>query len=159
MKVLEKNTQNELQVVVFKIKDEMFAADIHQVKEIRGVDKVTKVPEAPDVLEGIIHLRGQIYPIVNLSKRFRKDKYEITPQSRTIIIDLKGFRFGVIVDEVTEVIRVKKEDIQSTPDILSSQNGYLEGVIKRDEQLILFVNLEKILTDKELNEINKTKDL
>ncbi|MDD2430582.1 MAG: chemotaxis protein CheW [Firmicutes bacterium] len=159
MVVSEHNIQDEVQVVVFKLSNVLFASDIHQVKEIRRVDEVTPIPDAPDFVEGIIHLRGQIYPIINLSKRFQKEKHELTAQSRTIIIDLKDSQYGMIVDAVTEVIRIKKTDIEKTPELLTGANSFLEGVIKRDDQLILLVNLKRILTEGEIQEIQQTKDL
>ncbi len=148
----------EIQIVVFKIGDESFASDIHPVKEIRRVDEITPVPQAPDFVEGIISLRGQIYPVIDLGKRFGKKAKELTNDSRIILIDLPEAQYGMIVDSVMEVQRVKIEDIEEAPELVTrGTRKFLQGVVKQENKLILLVNVEMILTEGEKKELKKTE--
>ncbi len=159
MAIAKKDEQSkEIQIVVFKLGSELFASDIHPVKEIRRVDEITPVPQAPDFVEGIISLRGQIYPVIDLGKRFNKRQCELTNDSRIIVIDIPGSRYGMIVDSVTEVQRIKRDDIEAPPELVTrGSQKFLQGVAKRDEKLILLVDVEKILSEGEKNELKKAE--
>lgn len=146
----------EIQIVVFKLGDESFASDIHPVKEIRRVDEITPVPQAPNFVEGIISLRGQIYPIIDLGKRFGQNAKELTNDSRIILIDLPEAQYGMIVDSVMEVQRVKIEDIEEAPELVTrGTRKFLEGVVKKDNKLILLIDVEQILTEGEKKELKQ----
>lgn len=148
----------EIQIVVFKLGSELFASDINPVKEIRRVDEITPVPQAPDFVEGIISLRGQIFPVIDLGKRFNKKQHELTNDSRIIVIDIPGSQYGMIVDSVKEVQRIKREDIEAAPELVTrGSQKFLQGVVKKEQKLILLVDVEKILTEGEKKELKKAE--
>jgi purine-binding chemotaxis protein CheW len=153
-----KNQVEDIQIVVFKLGKELFASDIHPVKEIRRVDEITPVPQAPDFVEGIISLRGEIYPIIDLGIRFGKESREITNDSRIIVIDVPGSQYGMIVDSVMEVQRVKADNIEEAPElVVRGSQKFLQGVVKKEDQLILLVDVEKILTEGEKKELKEAE--
>lgn len=153
------NQADEMQIVVFKLGNELFASDIHPVKEIRRVDDITPVPQAPKFVEGIISLRGQIYPIIDLGKRFHKEERPLTNDSRIVLIEIASCnsQFGMIVDSVLEVQRVKISEVEPTPELVTrGSQKFLRGVVNKNNRLILLVDVEKILTEGELKELSTT---
>ncbi len=145
----------EKKVVSFKIKDEEFAFDIMRIVEVIKIKEITEVPTAPLFMEGIINLRGKIIPIIDLRKRFNLESKEKTKESRIIIIELqKNQLAGVIVDEIQKVLNVKKEEILPPPSTLISAGGkYIEAIIKIEERIIVLLNIEKIFTEEEKDDM------
>ncbi len=145
----------EAQLIVFKLGDEEYAMDILQAKEIIVKGEVTKVPNAPEFVEGLINLRGDIIPIIDLKKRFSVESK--TEGNHIIIVELEKNSFaGVIVDGVSEIIRVPKKEIKPVPQVLTSliSAKYLTGVITMDKRIILVVDMKKILSPKELEKLS-----
>ena len=145
----------EVQLIVFKLGDEEYAMDILQAKEIIVKGEVTKVPNAPEFVEGLINLRGDIIPIIDLKKRFNVESK--TEGNHIIIVELEKNSFaGIIVDGVSEIIRVPKKEIKPVPQVLTSliSAKYLTGVITMDKRIILIVDMRKILSPKELEKLS-----
>lgn len=145
----------ERKVVSFKIKDEEFAFDIMRIVEVIKIKEITEVPTAPLFMEGIINLRGKIVPIIDLRKRFNLESGERTKENRIIIIEFqKNQLAGVIVDEVLKVLNIKKEEILPPPATLVSAGGkYIEAIIKIEERIIVLLNIEKIFTEEEKDDL------
>jgi len=149
----------ENQFVIFRLGNEKYGVDIMKVKEICEYKASTKVPNAPDFIEGIINLRGEIIPIVNLKKRFKiSGADEVSTYSRIIVININEKNVGFIVDEASEVLRINGADIEEAPEIITGiDRRFITGVGKVNESIILILDLEKILTEKEKEKLEELK--
>lgn len=136
----------ELQLVAFIMGQEEYAADILMVQEINRLLKITRVPHAPDFIAGVINLRGNVIPVVDLHKRFNLGQWQDTDQTRIIIVQVNGVRAGIIVDGVTEVLRLSASQVEP-PVGMSGTVGidYVAGVGKLEERLLILLNLDKVL--------------
>lgn len=144
----------EIQLVVFMLKQgDMvceYGVPITQVQEIITMTRPTKLPQAPDFVEGIINLRGRIIPIIDLKKRFQMGTSEITSDTRSVVVEVEGQTVGIIVDEVSEVLRLANSDIEPAPAIIGGITAdYLTGVGKIEGRLLILLDMNKILTDSE----------
>lgn len=138
----------ERQLVTFLLGDDEFGADIMDVKEIIRVPDITKVPNAPVYVEGACNLRGNVLPIINGRICFNFDKKNFDENSRVLVVDVDGKATGVIVDKVSEVMRVRTSDIEQAPQIVKNINSdYLDGVVKLEngKRLIMYVDIVKAL--------------
>jgi len=146
----------ENQFVVFMLGDEKYGVDILNVSTISEYLEVTKVPDAPVYVEGIINLRGDIIPVINLKKRFNIAEKEISDETRIIIYSIEGVAIGFLVDEASQVMRINDEDVEPTPAILrGSDREYISGVGKQDGKIIIILDFAKILSESERAEITK----
>ncbi len=142
----------ELQIVGFMLGEEEYAVDILSVNEILKMTPITRVPKANEFVRGVINLRGNVVPIINLRKKFKGEEKAVDDTTRIIILTIDDNRFGIIVDNVTEVIRINTEDIEEPNLIDSLDKKYVEGVGKYDGRLLILLKLEQILTIVEANE-------
>lgn len=139
-----------LKILVFKINKEEFAVDITQVERILGYVEPTRVPESPSFVNGVIKYQEKIIPIIDLSKRLGLNNMNTFDDTKIIIVKQNDKCMGMIVDMVSEVIDIKKMDIENTPDIIKGiSNLYIKGIIKLNERIIIFINTEKILTSEQ----------
>jgi len=157
----------EIQLVIFRLRDEEFGADIASVLEISRLLDITHIPEAPGFIEGVINLRGQVIAVVDLSRQFGlsaeggsasggKEK-ELPKTARIVIVEVGSETVGLIVDEVPEVLRIAEEDIEPTPEIISTEvkRDYIKGVGKLGERLIILLDLNKVLAPHEIEQMSK----
>ncbi len=143
-----------LQLVTFKLGAEEFGVDILKVQEINKMMSITKIPNAPAFIEGVINLRGKIIPIVDLRKRlgFRDQPYD--KSTRIIVVELDGLVLGFIVDSVSEVLRIPGNTIEPPPSMVAGiESEYIEGVGKLDERLLILLELKKIFSSPERKDI------
>ncbi len=141
---------NEVQLACFKVGEERYAADIMLIKEIILYRKVTHIHKAPEFIEGIINLREKVIPVINMRKRLGLDATEPTAATRIIITKVEGKGVGVIVDSVLNVLRVGKGDIQPPPRIIKGiESEYLSGIVRDGDELILILDMERVLTTTE----------
>lgn len=141
---------SEKQYVIFKLGNEEYGVDIMNVKEISEFKESTHVPNSPYFVDGIINLRGEIIPIVNLKKRFKVSSSEIDSDTRIIVININDRNVGFVVDEASQVLRINDNDIDDAPEIIAGvDRQYITGVGKVGEKIIILLDLEKILTDDE----------
>jgi len=132
-------------LVVFKIDGESFGVDITHVHSIQEPLEVFKVPNTPDYIEGLINLRGKIYTIFNLRQKFNLEQKEIDDSTKIIIVKLDDIMVGFLVDEVNEIVTFDDSDIETTPSmIVSNSRKYLAGVAKRNEKIVLILDLTKV---------------
>lgn len=144
------------QIVIFKLNDEEFCVDIMDVLEIIRMQTITKVPDVPSFVEGIINLRGTVIPIIDLKKRLKLKLTDYDDDTRIIIIKINEKSVGFIVDSVTEVLHVENDSIKEAPDIIAGiGKEYIESVVSYDDRLIINLDLEKILTESEKREIEE----
>lgn len=146
--------ENELQLVVFALAGESFGVDIAQVREIIVMQKILHIPRAPTVVEGIINLRGKVIPVIDLIKRFRLTSPRDQENQRIVVVELENLSIGLMVDAVSEVLRISRDIIAPpSPIILDTDVEYLEGIAKLDERLIMLLNLKRVLSHEESHEI------
>ncbi len=132
-----------LQLVTFKLENEEFGVDILKVQEINRMMNITKIPNAPTYIEGVINLRGKIIPIVDLRKRlgFRNGVYD--KSTRIIVVELDGLVLGFIVDSVSEVLRINENTDEHPPSIVAGvESDYIEGVGKLGDRLLILLELK-----------------
>ena len=139
------------QVVRFRIGKEAFGVEIGSVQEIVTVPEITKVPDTPDFLEGIINLRGKIVSVIDLRKRLRLDGAARDKKNRILVSEISGRVVGLIVDEVSEVLKLAHDRIEPPPDLVNSAGvEYITGVGKIDDKIILLLDLGKILSAQDI---------
>jgi purine-binding chemotaxis protein CheW len=146
------------QLVGFTIGEEVFGVDILMVQEIIRSSPITAVPNSPDFVEGVINLRGNIIPVIELRKRlnlFRDD----SDMSDTwiLILDIGGKITGFIVDSVTEVLKIQEDTIEPPPDIIVSglESQYIKGVCDIGENLLILLDFDRILLVEEIKKLKK----
>lgn len=140
-------TQSEQQLVVFDLAQEAYGVDIGTVREIIRMQDVTSVPHRPDYVSGVINLRGRITPVVDLRKRFDLTEQEITRDSRIVVVDIDGDDIGMIVDSVTEVLRISTTQIEPPSTMIAAGGSdYIVGIAKLEERLVLLLDLGRVLT-------------
>ena len=139
----------DFQIACFRIGEEMYGLDIMRIREIIRPQKVTSVPKAPSFIEGVINLRGAVIPVVDLRKRFDLQAQN-DRKTRIIICRLSGRLIGLMVDEVTEVRRYAREDVQPTPRFLRGKAAdFFSAVCRRDDDVVFILNVEKLLSSGE----------
>jgi purine-binding chemotaxis protein CheW len=145
------------QLVIFKLGVEEFGVDILQVREIEKLDQtITRVPKSPVFVEGVINLRGEIVPIVDLRKRFGLSVRPISADTRVIIVEINENLVGMVVDQVVEVFRINVAEVLQAPDITKTVDSYfINGVAKINERLVVLLNLERTLSPEEARELGE----
>lgn len=150
----------EQQLVVFGLGKEEFGIDISRVREIVRLQNITTIPQSMDFVEGIVNLRGQIVPIVDLGKRFllvERDE-ENQADRKIIVVTMEGQNIGILVDCVSEILRIPDEAIEPTPPMVTSgmSNEFIRGVAKVKERLIIFLDLDRIFSSEERELLGQT---
>ena len=149
---------DELQLIVFSLAQEEYALPITKVQEINRLVAITKLPQTPNFMEGIINLRGQIIPVIDLRKRFALAMAEYTDDSRIIIVTIGGQTAGIIVDSVAEVVRLQSDHIEPPPKSFTIDSQYIEGVGKLGDRLLILLNLDRTLSTDEENALREMND-
>ncbi|MBN1376631.1 MAG: chemotaxis protein CheW [Dehalococcoidia bacterium] len=143
------NSMNEIQQVVFDLASEHYGVDISDVREIMRMQNITKVPGAVSYVEGVINLRGKVLPVLDLRKRLGLKVAEQSEESRIVVVDIADGEVGVIVDAVTEVLRVPNSSIEPPSSMVAQGNSdYLRGIAKLTGRLIILLDLNKLLSSK-----------
>jgi purine-binding chemotaxis protein CheW len=146
------NVMNEIQLVVFDLASEHYGVDISDVREIMRMQNITKVPGAIDCVEGVLNLRGKVLPVLDLRKRLALKVVENTEDSRIVIVDIETGQVGVIVDAVTEVLRVENACIDPPSSMIAHGDAdYLKGIAKLGDRLIILLDLHKLLSQKAIS--------
>ena len=140
-------------IIIFELNGERYASDIKEVERILGYEEPTVLPEAPDFVKGVINHEEKILPIISLSKKFNIVESSDCEARKIIVVKRKEKKFGIIVDNVHEVRDVDKGAIESVPKItVTSERRYIRGLIKLEKNIVILLDLEKILsTDDEEN--------
>ncbi|VAV85395.1 Positive regulator of CheA protein activity (CheW) [hydrothermal vent metagenome] len=139
-----------LQLVTFSLGNEEFSVDILKVQEIIRLMELTRVPKAPEFIEGVINLRGKVIPVMDLRKRFSMPEAEDSSAARIIVVELHNATVGFRVDGVSEVLRLPADTVEPPPTIVCGvETEYIKGVGKLDDRLIILLDVEKVLTEDE----------
>jgi len=138
-----------LQLVTFKLGDGEYGVDILKVQEINRMVDITAVPNAPPYLEGVINLRGKVIPVINLRKRFGLDAKGADAQARIIVVDV-GTTVGLIVDSVSEVLRLPSEGVEPPPPLTGGVSSeYVKGIGRLEDRLLILLDIDRLLSNGE----------
>ena len=148
--------RKEIQLACFRIATELYGLDIMRIREIIRPQKLTAVPRAPTFIEGVINLRGVVIPVVDMRRRFGQEIPAGNRHNRIIICNVVGKILGLVVDEVVEVRRYTREEIQPAPQFLKGKGAeFFLGVCRREDELIMVLDLERILSTEEQIDLEK----
>lgn len=143
-------TDEILQLVSFKIGDEEFGVEILKVQEINRMLSITKVPNAPSFVEGVVNLRGKVIPIIDLRSRLNMEKKESDSKTRIVVVEIDGKIVGFIVDEVSEVLRIPRNITEPPPAVVAGiDSDYITAVGKLEDRLLILLDLDKVLKSDE----------
>jgi len=149
--------QDFRQVVSFNLHNEEYGVEITKVKEIILLEGITKVPQMPNFIEGIINLRGTVIPVIDLRKRFELPCSPPDDHTRIVVTRMKSKIVGVIVDSVSQVMKIPQSNLHPPPDTIAGLAGeYLTGIGKVDELLILLLDIEKVISADELRSLTNS---
>ncbi|KAF2957330.1 chemotaxis protein CheW [Thermotoga sp. Ku-13t] len=140
----------ELKVVSFALGEEKFALDIMNIDSIVEVGKIVKLPESADYVEGIMNLRGNVIPIINLKKKFSMPDTGRSSSAKIIVVNMKDKKVGLLVDQVHEVLTLSDKQIEQPPTgVGGTRANFILGIAKLGEELLIILNAEEILSKEE----------
>ncbi|ATC95487.1 chemotaxis protein CheW [Pseudoalteromonas tunicata] len=144
-----------LQWVTFHLEDETYGINVMQVQEVLRYTEIAPVPGAPVYVLGIINLRGNVVTVIDTRARFGLSGNDVTDNSRIVIIEADKQVIGILVDSVAEVVYLRSSEIDSTPNIGTEESAkFIQGVSNRDGELLILVDLNKLLNDEEWDELS-----
>lgn len=137
--------RQEEQLVLFRLADEHYGLEIGCVREIIVWQPVTRVPRTPPFIEGVINLRGQIIPVIDLRRRFGLPEAQRDRSSRIVVVEIASVVTGLVVDAVSEVVRLPTSAIEPPSEVLAVDTAFIRGIARTDQRLIILLNPERIL--------------
>lgn len=144
-----------IQFVTFILMDEVYGINVMQVQEVLRVTEIAPVPGAPVYVLGIVNLRGNVVTVVDTRKRFGLPSVEVDDASRIIVIESDKQVIGILVDAVAEVVELREDEIDVAPNVGTEESSrYIQGVATQEGRLLILVDLNKLLTDEEWQEIS-----
>lgn len=150
-----KDIVGEVKVIVFRLKDEEYGVEVHQVKSIEKLEHITRVPRTPKFVKGVINLRGVVTPIIDLRNRFGIEEAPHTDATRIIIVAVGELEVGLIVDAANDVIDIPLNAIEPPPEVVGGvEAAYLRGVAKLEKRLLILLNLDKVLNTDEIKQLD-----
>jgi len=152
--VRQEAPEERLQLVIFRLDETEFGVPIDQVRRLERLKVVTRVPRAPHFLEGVVNIRGDVVPVVNLKKRFGLATTPCDDKSRIVVVALEDQLVGLMVDAVREVLWFPASQIDPPPSMVARIDGaYLTGVGRLADRRIILLNLERVLATPEVEEL------
>ncbi len=145
---IDSQISNEIhQLVSFKLGKEEFGIDILRVQEINRMLNLTRLPNAPYYIDGVVNLRGRIIPVVNLRVKLGMERKEADRNSRIVVVELSGKTIGFLVDEVNEVLRIPENITEQHPTMLSGvESSFIKAIGKLEDRLLILLDLERVLS-------------
>ncbi len=153
---VKKDASNDevLQWVTFQLEEETYGINVMQVREVLRYTEIAPVPGAPDYVLGIINLRGNVVTVIDTRSRFGLMQGETTDNTRIIVIESERQVIGILVDSVAEVVYLRSSEIDTTPSVGTDESSkFIQGVSNRDGKLLILVDLNKLLSDEEWDEM------
>ncbi len=138
-----------IQMVSFHLQGEEYGLDIQKVQEIIRLQDLTRVPNSPDYVEGVINLRGKVIPVIGLRKRFRLGDRPHDHQTRIVVAEVNGGILGFIVDSVSEVLRIPADTVEPPPSLCKVDREYVSGVGKLADRLLIVLDVDRLMSDAE----------
>lgn len=149
-------TADSMQLVSFNLGEETYGIEITKIREIILMGQITQVPETPHYIKGLINLRSTVIPVIDLRTRFGLPEGELTDESRIMVLNVSSRTIGIVVDAVSEVLRVSSDQIsEAPPTVASLGNEYMTGLVRLDERLLILLDVEKLFEEERLSEIDK----
>jgi purine-binding chemotaxis protein CheW len=150
----DQSNDEVLQWVTFQLEEETYGINVMQVREVLRYTEIAPVPGAPDYVLGIINLRGNVVTVIDTRSRFGLMEGEITDNTRIIVIESEHQVIGILVDSVAEVVYLRSSEIDTTPSVGTDESAkFIQGVSNRGGKLLILVDLNKLLTDEEWDEM------
>jgi purine-binding chemotaxis protein CheW len=144
-----------LQWVTFKLQEETYGINVMQVQEVLRYTEIAPVPGSPDYVLGIINLRGNVVTVIDTRSRFGLAPADVTDNSRIVIIEAEKQVLGIMVDSVAEVVYLKSSEIDTAPNVGTDESArFIQGVSNREGELLILVDLNKLLSEEEWEEVN-----
>ena len=154
--VVENNIDELSQYVTFKIDKEMYGVEVLKVHEIVGITKITHVPNSMEFMKGVINLRGNVVPVIDIRLKFNMDPRDYDDTTVILIVELKDYLVGLVVDTVSDVISISSQEIQDTPHFSTNiDTDYIKGVGNKDDDLVIILDVNRILSSVEFEKINE----
>jgi purine-binding chemotaxis protein CheW len=148
----------DLKVIIFLLKNEEYGIPVEYVGSIERIQSITRVPGTAKFVKGVINLRGVITPIIDLRERFGMEESEYNEQNRIIIVTIDDKEVGIVVDSANDVIDIEKGSMEPPPEVIGSVDvDYIRGVAKLDKRLLILLNIDKVLSKEELQEIKQVE--
>lgn len=148
--------KNSSQFVGFQIAGQEYAFRIEQIQEIVILEKVTKVPQVPEYVEGVSNLRGSIIPIINLRRLFGLEPKKTDSETRTIVVNIGERTMGCTVDMVSQVMRISEEHIQPAPETITAGGAnYIAGFARQDGRLLIVLEIDELLDPRKLDQVSQ----
>jgi purine-binding chemotaxis protein CheW len=139
-----------LQLVTFKLDGQKYAVDILKVQEINNMKEITSIPNAPVYLEGAINLRGKVIPVLNLRKKFGFEESANAELRKIVIMDVRGIIMGLVVDAVSDVLRITHDVVEPPPPVSSNVSSeFISGIAKLSEGLVILLDMDRLLDAEE----------
>ena len=143
-----------LQWVTFRLENESYGINVMQVQEVLRYSEIAPVPGAPPYVLGIINLRGNVVTVIDTRLRFGLPTSDTTDQTRIVIIEAENQVVGILVDEVAEVVYLRQSEIETTPNVGNDESSkFIQGVCHKNDELLILVDLEKMMSDEEWTEL------
>ncbi len=147
----EEKSLSSTQLVSFTVGKEYYGVHIEEVQEIIRMPEITHLPQTEEYIKGIINLRGNIIPIIDMRTRFHMESLNYSEITRVIVLSIQNKLVGIIVDSVSKVLELADKDIEDAPEIIHGlAKEYIEGVGKLDEKMIIILKADKVLTAEEI---------
>jgi purine-binding chemotaxis protein CheW len=144
-----------LQWVTFRLDNETYGINVMQVQEVLRYTEIAPVPGAPPYVLGIINLRGNVVTVIDTRLRFGLSQTETNDQTRIVIIETENQVVGILVDAVAEVVYLRQSEIETTPNVGNEETAkFIQGVCHKNKELLILVDLEKMMSDEEWAELN-----
>lgn len=152
--VNDEKDDETLQWVTFKLDNETYGINVMQVQEVLRYTEIAPVPGAPEYVVGIINLRGNVVTVIDTRSRFGLMPAEVTENSRIVVIEADKQVIGILVDAVAEVVYLKTSEIDTAPNVGNEESAkFIQGVSNRDDELLILIDLNKLLSDDEWDEL------
>jgi len=164
MSEIEKNTHKSCQVLTFKLEEEIYGVDIMSVREVLDYTSVTKVPQTPDFMVGVINLRGNVVPVIDLKRKFGLGKTTKTVNTCVIIVEVdiddESTVLGALADSVQEVVDFEGKVIEDAPKIGTQLNtAFIDGMAKKDDGFVIILNVNSVFTNVELTNLSVNAEM
>lgn len=144
-----------LQWVTFRLQEETYGINVMQVQEVLRYSEIAPVPGSPEYVLGIINLRGNVVTVIDTRSRFGLPPAEVTDNTRVVIIEAEKQVIGILVDSVAEVVYLKQSEVDVAPNVGTDESArFIQGVANREGELLILVDLNKLLNDDEWDEIS-----